>query len=642
MLLSLSTVLVLTLPAVAPTVPPCGVFGQFEREIGDLDRPTAVAIAEDGRIAVLERDAGRVRILSSDGAERLRIDRARGSETLPWTVAIGAHEPPPSAVAFAADGRLALVSTDRIAVFDSAGSLWRSMSGVGLRDPVGATWRQDELWVTDRGGGEVVVYGSDLAELRRIGGGVSGELRRPSGIVAAPDGSVFVSDEDLHAILRYDATGARMLRFGERGAFPGLFNVPSGLAINGDCLYVADQLNHRIAIHTFDGAFVGQWGMHAVVPREGEGKIHYPTSIAIAPDGGSAIVAEPMERRLQRFVLSDPSVAPQPMPSREGVQSHFGGAVASDGDLLILEEPESSSVFVFDLRPSTPIRIATFGGQGTGTTKFGRVSAVAVDAQSQRVIVADTGNRRLSMFALARDRAAALKLDAFMPRLVRSWDMVTWSAKARAAGGMDGSGLPLEITGIVEVGDLWWAIDSVDGLLVTMDRTLAPQRAVATGLRGAMGLAVIGDPATPKFVTTLPERGDVVLLATDGQVLARSSQLDGQTFMRPNGVASIAVDGAADRIAVTDAGADRVVILDATLAPVDSVGQRGISDGEFWMPHGVARLDPEFGDASRVGPKFVVVDRGNHRAQLIRNDGSWLMTFGLGRAYTRPRQRGAS
>ena len=47
--------------------------------------------------------------------------------------------------------------------------------------------------------------------------------------------------------------------------------LPRGLAVQGDCLYVTDELNHRITIHGFDGAFRSFWGMHAVVPREGAG-----------------------------------------------------------------------------------------------------------------------------------------------------------------------------------------------------------------------------------------------------------------------------------------------------------------------------------------------------------------------------------
>ncbi|MDZ4753965.1 MAG: NHL repeat-containing protein [Phycisphaerae bacterium] len=621
----------------------CPVFGTFDRQFDGFELPTCIATAVDGRVAVLERDARRVRILNANGEEQLRIDTRAGGDGGPWMVALSENDPAPGALAFAADGRLAIVSARRIAVFDATGTPWRALSSVDLLDPVAATWRgADELWVADRGGRAVVVFGPDLTVQRRI----EMDLQRPGGIVAAPDGSVFISDEDAHAILQVDAMGTLIRRFGERGAFPGLFNVPSGLAVTDECLFVADELNHRVAIHRFDGTFVGQWGMHAVVPREGEGKIHYPRSIALAADGASMWVAEPLERRLQRFTQSATDALPAPMPSFSGIQSHFGGAVASDGDLLILEEPESASVFVFDLRQPTPIHVATFGGHGRKLDALGRVTALTVDAETQQIWVADAGNQRLTLFGLARDRAAPLKLDAFMPRLVRSFDMRAWSAAVRALAGAPASDVVLEIGGLARVGTSVWAIDRHAGFLIEFGSSLAPRRAMATGLRGATSLAVMKDGS---FVTTLPELGELVEIAADGTVVRRSRGTEDQPFVRPSAVARIGAVEAGDRFVVTDIGADRVVTVDRSLVPIRATGRRGVSDGDFWMPDGVALLAPDVGGGvlaeAKNRTRFVVIDRGNHRAQVFSDGGEatgWIMTFGLGRAYTRPRERGES
>jgi hypothetical protein len=101
--------------------------------------------------------------------------------------------------------------------------------------------------------------------------------------------------------------------------------------------------------------------------------------------------------------------------------------------------------------------------------------------------------------------------------------------------------------------------------------------------------------------------------------------------VRPTGVAAFEGD-----LVIAFAATDEVVRMSPEGEIRWRVGSRGISDGEFWMPGGVAAMDL----GGEVG--LAVVDVGNHRVQLLRPDGSWRMTFGLGRAYTRPRQRGES
>lgn len=622
-------------PAAAPTAS-CPVFGTFAQQFDGLERPTSVAIAADGTWAVLERDAARIRIYGADGRETQRIEASGEGASSPWHLAIPPDEAGPSAIAFAPDGRITILSPSRIALFDRTGVPWRIATGVAFGEPVAAAWTTaagggaGELWIADRSGA-VVVCDATLNVTHRFDRG----WKRPSGVAIAPDGTVFVADEDADAVVHLDAHGIELGRFGERGSFPGLFNAPRGLAVQGDCLYVTDELNHRITIHGFDGAFRSFWGMHAVVPREGEGKIHYPSAVAIAPDASWAVVAEPMERRVQRFTPSDPNAAMNaPMPSRDGVQSHFGGAVACDGELLLLHEPESSSVFLFDLRDPTPIHVTTFGGAGPGPDRFGRVTALAVDAATQMAVVADLGAGRLSHFHLARDRAAPLKIDPFMATLVRSWELGAWSDRVRALTPAVGAAM-LEPVGFATQSAngtaTLWTIDRRAGTLVAMDATLTPTRAIVTGLSNVCGLAA-GSGGT--FVTTLPDRGEVVVLSADGAVRDRFRGPADAPLRRPNAV----MRGDDGSLWITDAARDEIVVLSERGELVRRIGARGASDAQLWMPEGLAPFTGATG--SGEGPRVVVVDRGNHRAQIFRANGSWLMTFGLGRAYTRPRERG--
>lgn len=602
--------------AVAPLqAQECRTFGLFAAQYDGLARPVAAVALPGGAFAVLEADARRVR----------RLDAGELGQTFALDPAQGWPEGPPRAFARRGDAVLLVAFPRAVAVLD-LGRPERPIATFELPDAdiSAIATRGEDLLVGDRFGRCVRVIGADGVERSRL----EAPLRRPAGLAVAADGELFVSDEDLHAILRFGPDGTLRGRFGDRGAFPGLFNAPSGLVLVGDCLYVADELNHRIAIFDRSGAPTGQWGMHAVVPREGDGKIHYPTSIAIADDGASALVVEPFEHRAQRFGGSTPEpLSRAAMPSREGVQSHFGAAIASDGDLLVLVEPESASLFAFDLRLDSPVHVATFGGIGLGRDKGGRITAVDVDATTQRIAVADPGLGRISLFALARDRSAPMAMDPFMPRLVRSIDLGVWSGLAREAAGVPGEG-SLEPVAFLRRGEALWALDARLGLLVAMDARLRPTAAIATGATGGSAAAAWPDEATTVAIA-LPDEGAIVVVDAAGREIARHRGAAERPFIRPTALAR-AADGA---LVVTDAGADRVIVLEPDGRERLAIGARGGSDGEFWAPDGVAFLD---------SGQFVVVDRGNHRAQRFSPEGAWQMTFGLGRAYTRPRDRGAS
>ncbi len=654
----------------------CPTFGTFAQQVDDLEWPTAVAVDSGGNFAVLERDASRIRLFGRDGSERGRLEAVRAGATggqpsdAPWHLAMPADERPPAALAYTADDRLTIIAPSRIAVFDPSGVPWRVATGVSLAEPVAAIWHrragegEDSLFVVDRGAGAIVRFDASLVERERI----AGRVARPSGIAFAEDGSMFVADEDRDEISRWSPEGKLIKRFGARGSFPGLFNAPRGLVVRGDCLYVTDELNHRITVHDLDGRFRSFWGMHAVIPRQGEGAIHYPVALAVTPDASSAIVVEPFERRIQRFTISDPNEAMNAaMPAREGVFSHFGPAVACDGELLALEEPETSSLFVFDLREATPIHVTTFGGAGVGPDKQARITALAIDASTQLLTVADIGSRRLSHYHIARDRSKPLKLDPFMGTLLRSWDLDRWNERVGALLGGGAERTP-ELVGFArhaasaDAAALLWTLDRRSGRLIAMDATLTPVRAMETGLVGASGLAADLDGG---FVTTLPERGEVVRLAADGSVRARlrgDAGSTGSPLRRPTAV-YVSEQGT---YWVTDAAQDAIVVLDREGAVERTIGKRGGSDGEFWAPEGIVRFTGA--TAADRGERVVVIDRGNHRAQIFSVEAAaggaaasadgeaaspgsaaedarasgWIMTFGLGRAYTRPREQGQS
>ena len=56
------------------------------------------------------------------------------------------------------------------------------------------------------------------------------------------------------------------------------------------------------------GAPLYEWGEHAVMPLDGEGRLHYPAAMAVSADASVAAVVEPFDGRCQVFGNSPEAV----------------------------------------------------------------------------------------------------------------------------------------------------------------------------------------------------------------------------------------------------------------------------------------------------------------------------------------------
>ena len=522
-----------------------------------------------------------------------------------------------------------LASPVRSVDIDDAGWLVGTDDGVGLaRDSDSRTWYLKEPGVrsVSQRNGFAAALTRDGTVLAVDSGTGATRWRRDRAFPGAraveilPDGGVWIADTDRHRIVRMDSTGEIVQSIGDRGAFPGLFNTPVDLAILGDRLLVADHLNHRVSVHRMeDGAFLDQWGMHAVIPRDGEGKIHYPEALAVARDGSEVYVLEPFERRYQVFGAVRPGETPtgSSLPDKRGVESHFGDDIARDDRFLAMWEPESASVVVFELSIGIPVHVTTFGQGGPAPVGIGRLTSIAVDGVAGDVWLLDEGHRRVSRWSLQPERKNVSVFDPFMGRFARGW---TWSALDRASAAQGGPDTVDPVDLIAGEGQLHILDRSGPSILVT-DRTLALKRVVplpdrvdpAEFSRSAAGGWWILDP------------GRSALLAIDNAgVVGREIDLAGLGLEDPNGV--VEIDGV---VVVSDRATDRWVSLDSAGRQLASGGESGAWDGALWRPTGMTSLP---------GGRFAIVDRGNHRAQgYDPRSGDWAVTFSLGQGHDTPR-----
>lgn len=190
----------------------------------------------------------------------------------------------------------------------------------------------------------------------------------PRGIASDPAGNLYVADTLNHRIAVFDRHGTFVRAWGSAGAGKGQFSSrdsPLGLAVGPDGrVYVADTWNQRIEVFSKTGAFIRQWGGGPI--GNGPGQFFGPRSVAVSTTG-RVYVADTGNERIQVF-------------SRDGKY------------------------------------ISTFGSRGAAQGQFDEPSSVAVDTQG-RVYVADFWNQRIQVFDLTG-------------KFVRSWPVTDWTPQS--------------------------------------------------------------------------------------------------------------------------------------------------------------------------------------------------------------------
>ncbi len=159
---------------------------------------------------------------------------------------------------------------------------FRSIHGLNLREEKG----EEFLYAAWLGGGHALKLKLDGTVALKIPCPMeSGKYKDPgqykvTGVDAAPDGSIFVTDGyGTNWIHKFDATGKYLLSFGGPGKENGKFSTPHGIGIDlrGEkpLLLVADRANGRLQHHDLEGNYVAtiSTGLRAPCAVAFEGKM---------------------------------------------------------------------------------------------------------------------------------------------------------------------------------------------------------------------------------------------------------------------------------------------------------------------------------------------------------------------------------
>jgi len=122
------------------------------------------------------------------------------------------------------------------------------------------------VWVADLGKHVVMQFTPEGKLLKTLGApGEPGEdethLNKPTDMVAAPDGDVFVTDGyGNNRIVHFNKEGKFVKTWGKKGTGPGEFDLPHSIVIDSKGrLYVADRSNARVQVFDREGRFLAQW-----------------------------------------------------------------------------------------------------------------------------------------------------------------------------------------------------------------------------------------------------------------------------------------------------------------------------------------------------------------------------------------------
>lgn len=585
-------------------------FGTYGSGIGEFIDPMDVAVGPDEQIYIVDSVNNRVQVFSRDGTP-LRYWSTGGTKEPVGFVA-------PRGIAVSPTGEVYVADTGNnyIKVFSAAGMFRHRWGGFGSADglfisPHGLAVDTAKVYVADTSNNRIGVFDLKGTFIFSFGGYGSrpGQLNRPTAVAVSERGEIYVCDSDNNRIQKFDARGKLLKMWGAWGSHSGLLATPTKVAYHRGEVYVTDLINHRIQVFDGDGNFLYQWGRHPPTAHEGNGRLHYPSSLAVAPLSGFVVVCEPFENRIQVFSRKGISGVKSVNDSAwwdKHTRFHYGTKAEVAGNRMAISEPDTHFVLLFDITYPIPRFINRFGGFGTEFGQFVSPTGVAIDEKHSLIYVSDKGNHRIQVFSLES-----------YPRFI-------------AAFGRFGT-KPGEFN---EPGSL--ALDD-DGNLYVIDNENARIQVFSPALQflrtwGKFGSkrGMFKEPMDISF-----NSADQLLYVVDAhnyrvQVfdklgafqLAWGGPGEGdrkgdrkEQFAYPFGI-----EARGEFVYVTDQGEQKVKKFSTLGVFITEWGNFGTLEGEFYKPKGI-------GQDSRG--QVIVLDFGNHRGQIFSPDGAFIATFGL-------------
>ncbi len=211
--------------------------------------------------------------------------------------------------------------------------------------PVDVAFGKDDvvyILLRSEGASLIRVWSLDDAEqlsgdLVQIGGygRADGQFEWPVQVITDANGDLFVSDEAVHRISRFQPDGEFVSKFGDEGEGPGELQGPAGIAFDPEGnLVIVDSQNHRVQRFTADGEFLDGFGSQGCEP----GQFELPMGVHV-DELGNVYVADWGNQRVQKL---SPTGEPLMVIGQEGSSDGefnrpTGVAVDGHGDIYVCD-----------------------------------------------------------------------------------------------------------------------------------------------------------------------------------------------------------------------------------------------------------------------------------------------------------------
>ena len=275
-------------------VKPVAMFNQH-LYYGTFARPHGIAVdPERGEVWVADSGNGLIGIFSREGAEL-------------YAFASKEYLREPVRIVIAPGGNVAVIEGDRahVRVFNYRGNYKNDLdlTALGPKPIVGAIAYDSagNLYIGENRTCQVFVFAANGKLRRQFGsrGTDDGQFQSIADLAVAPDGTIYVLDQQAIAVQEFDNQGNFIRGWGRHEMGAQNFSLPSGLALRGDYVYVTDELRHQVKVFTTGGKFLTQFGG---IGAEA-GQLSFPTDLAVDADG-RIYVTERSTSRVQVFEIS--------------------------------------------------------------------------------------------------------------------------------------------------------------------------------------------------------------------------------------------------------------------------------------------------------------------------------------------------
>jgi hypothetical protein len=403
-----------------------GVTGVPQSNNTGFNQPAQIAFDSQGRLYVVDTGNWRVqRCVSSSPWTAWSCEIFLGGEPgndlthIAWAYGIGIDSSDHIFIADAENARV--LKCDTSAVCQN----FAGINGVTGADNAHFSWPADvevdsvnNVYVSDYNNFRIQKFNS--AGLYQSTIGVSGipyltdtsHLNVPWGIARAADGSLYVTEQRGHRLIKMDADGVQEWSVGEAGvygddnahfgAFWGGLEGSPAVDANGH-VYVGDTPNNRVQIFNPDGSYYDTLGIGY---GQGNYEFYCPTEVAVNPANNDIYVMDHCNQRVQVYtsaMVYKGTIGTTAVTGDDNLHfsSPWGLTVDANGSVFVADHDNHRIQKCILISTAPGFSCSTFLGEtgvsGTDFNHFGAPMSVEVDGIG-RVYVVDEWNSRVQVF----------------------------------------------------------------------------------------------------------------------------------------------------------------------------------------------------------------------------------------------------